>query len=108
MKPAYIEGSVVMEGRIEDCVLTINGSKDAAGRCAFTVTWSDPNGPYITQASREDGRPVGYRRGRARRWTIPAIRRACGGASASSLSVRRVGTTPRSRHETRDHDAHRA
>lgn len=36
---------------------------DALGRRHFTLTWSDPDGIYREELSKEDRRPIGYRRG---------------------------------------------
>lgn len=36
---------------------------DSHGRRFFTLTWTEPNGFFRPELSKEDGKPVGYRRG---------------------------------------------
>ena len=51
-----------MKYRIE-MYMVIEGPRDGLGRAAFTLFWSDPEGVFRTEPSKEDGKPVGFRRG---------------------------------------------
>lgn len=44
---------------------------DKEGRRFFTLTWSEDQGVFRPESSKEDGKPVGYRRGQVFR-TNPA------------------------------------
>ena len=36
---------------------------DKLGRRHFTLTWTDPGGVFRPELSKQDGQPIGYRRG---------------------------------------------
>ena len=36
---------------------------DGMGRRSFTMTWEEPDGVFRPEPSKDDGKPVGYRRG---------------------------------------------
>lgn len=52
-----------MSSRIQDVRVLVESPPDKLGRQSFTVLWTDAEGVFRPEPSKEDGLPVGLRRG---------------------------------------------